>query len=1122
MVDSLTLLRQVALTLLLCCVVAPTGFAVQEGTISGVVLESRQDEDNRNHLLVEVKGDDQAGADRLEIKLKGAGKIEMTPYKLPADWQWKWDGRILSAWGPETRLPVWLRFGVGDSPPPSQGDVVVFLDGKRTYRKKGIPVNPRPKVTVSDRFESIVQLPPRVSPGDVVEFEVLDPAKTPAGGTWTVGGADAVREVDSFRYRLTISESLKIGGRLSLSYTDPYGFDLYKTLEYEDVEIVLPADVEERPEISGVTEMAFPGSRFCAQGYYPTIESRYGLMLDGIPLGKPSASSSHVVIHRIPPKTPPGDKVVSGDPAKGFEGENKHQITVINIKGAIDRNELLKGESTPLSLWVEGTDVPITLELSNKTPQVVSLDGGELQEITTSGGAVNKVQKMVHAVSPGDFKLKYSLTLESCPGIYFESLFDDARNDFESGRSRTYEAMDKLSGGSRDAHDAARQAQDLFTRAREKVDRGIENGDIGPETAKVLRRFISDYEARLKTVLATPLPEKEEMATAPPETPASVPPEEPVVATVTDGWFAPTQGVWQGDDYFEDLPGKRLTKTGPAAWNAELDMVKGRPAVVIGIREKGRRWIRIEGQTNGSKLVPVKFRFKLIQGANEKIVYTEPEAKNHVALDGPAGAMQPFTASLEAHKGLPRFGHFLFDNAGGYVLEAELIRASGEETGLKVLVSGNVVETFGPNVKFIPVFINDPPAPGWLDGFTGRARRMAASSAAGIPVYFPLAPNGLPTSAEPSIQIQVVEPGVLSRLWGALPLTKSTERVKAENSMAVLSQRFETDSALTGGGKVVALLSNEDFDIVRPGGRAEAFAASQKLIVVHFDSSASTVAHELVHTMPYLWSSDQMLRDVKKRYHNNQDQNYGNGLRIIGFRDRRDGVQAIMGPQSFDNWITQGTYWHLLRQFRSRPDPELLLVRGFIARGDGVRVGALSPLYQVMGVADLEAGEAATGQWAIQLLDSAGNRLSHYPFTPRWVVPDLEIERSIVSVSQKIPWRPDVREVVLLGPSGPLDRRIISLNAPSVSFSTPIMGTKVRLRENKLQVSWRGSDADGDPLLYSLLYSPDNGRHWRMVAYEIKDTSFDLQVPGRPERIKIRVIATDGARSRLAEIAVRM
>ena len=1117
MVDS-----RFVVILFLSCLLVVSNFAAGEGTITGVVLESRQDEDNRNNLLVEVKGDEDAGADRLEIKLKGAGEIEMVPFKLPGDWQWTWDGKILSAWGPETRLPLWLRFGLGDSPAPAQGDVEVFLNGKRAYRKKGIPVKPRPKVTVSDQFENIVQLPPGVSPGDVVEFEALDPAKTPAGGTWTVGGTMAAGDMDPFRYRLTLPERLKIGGRLSLSYTDPYGFDLYKTLEYEDVEIVLPDEGEEKPMISGVTEMAFPGSRFCAQGYYPTIESRYGLMLDGLALGKPSASSSHVVIHRIPPKTSPGDKMVSGDRGKGFDGDNKHPLTVINIKGAIDRNKLLKGESTPLSLWVEGTEVPITLELSNNTPQIVSLEGGESQEITTSGGAVNKVQKMVHAVSPGDFKLKYSLTLESCPGIYFESLFDDARNDFELGRSRTYEAIDKLSEGSRDAHDAARQAQDLFTNAREKIDRGIENGDIGPETAKALRRFISDYEAQLKTVLATPLPAEEDIVTAPPETPASSPPEEPVTATVTDGWFAPTQGVWQGDDYFEDLPGKRLTKTGPAGWNAELDMVKGRPSVVIGIREQGRRWIKIEGRTNGSKLVPVKFRFKLIQGANEKIVYTEREAKNHVALDGPAGAMRPFAASLEAHKGLPRFGHFLFDSAGGYVLEAELIRAGGEETGLKVLVSGNVVETFGPNVKFIPVFINDPPAPGWLDGFTGRARRMAAASAAGIPVYFPLTPNGLPTSPEPSIQIQVAEPGVLSRLWSALPLTKSAERVKAENSMAVLSQRFETDSALTGGGKVVVLLSNEDFDIVRPGGRAEAFAASQKLIVVHFDSSASTVAHELVHTMPYLWSSDQMLRDVKKRYHNSQDRNYGNGLRIIGFRDRRDGVQAIMGPQSFDNWITQGTYWHLLRQFRSRPDPELLLVRGFIAKGDGVRAGALSPLYQVMGTADLEAGEAASGQWAIQLLDSAGSKLSHYPFTPRWTVPDLEIERSIVSVSQKVPWRPDIHEVVLVGPSGPLDRKVVSPNTPSVSFSSPIQGTKVKLRENKLAVAWRGSDADGDPLLYSLLYSPDNGRHWRLAAYEIKGTSFELPVHGRPERIKIRVIATDGTRSGLAEIAIRI
>lgn len=1102
--------------------VAFTGFAAQEGFISGVVLESRQDENQRNNLLIAVKGDDKAGADRLEIKLKNVSKLDMVSYKLPADWQWKWDGNILSAWGPEARFPLWLRFGLGESPVPRQGDVEVFLDGKRMFRKKGMLVIPRPRAMVADQFENIIQFPPKVSPGDKVEFEALDQDKTPAEGQWAVGGNVAVREEGTLHYQVTLPEQLKIGAGISLSYTDPYGFDLYRTLEYEDVEVMLPVDDKTKPIITGVTEMAFPGSKICVPGNYPTSESRYGLLLDGAELGKPSASSSQVVIHNIPSGTPPGEKLVSGNSTAGFSGENTQRLTIINVKGAIDRNKLLKGESTPLTLWVEGTDTPVTLELSNKTPQIVSLEGGELQEVVTSGGTVNKVQKMVHAVSPGDFKLKYSLTLDSCPGTYFESLFDDARNDFELGRNRTYEAIDKLSEGSGDAHDVARQAQDLFTRAREKIDKGIENGEIGPETARVLRGFISDYESQLKTVLATPLPEKEKIESAPPETPASSPPEEPVVANVTDGWFAPTQGVWQGDDYFDDFAGKQLTRSGPGMWNAELEMVKGRPAVVIGIREKGRRWIKIEGQTNGSTLVPVKFRFKLIQGSSEKIVYTEPEAKNHVALDGPAGVMRPFAASLEAHKGLPRFGHFLFDSAGGYVLEAELIRASGEETGLKVRVSGNVVETFGPNVKFIPAFISEPPASGWMNSFTDLAQRLAASSANDIPVYFPLAPNGLPTSSDPSIRIQVADPGVLTRLWSALPLTKSIEQVKAENSMAILSQRFETDSALTSGGKVVVLLSNDDFDTVRPGGRAEAFAASQKLIVVHFDSSSSTVAHELVHTMPYLWSSDQMLRDVRKRYHNSQDQNYGNGLRIIGFRDRRDGVKAIMGPQSFDNWITQGTYWHLLRAFRSRPDPELLLVRGFIAAGGGAQAGAFSAMYQVMGTADLEAGVGEAGDWGIQVFDASGNRLAHYPFTPHWFVPDLEIERSVVSISQKIPWQPGIKEVVLVGPSGPLDRKIFSDHKPDVVFTNPIGGTKISPTGKNFFVRWQGQDSDGDRLLYSLLYSADNGKHWRMAAYEIPETSFELVVHGHPKRIRLRIVATDGSRSGSDEIHVRL
>jgi hypothetical protein len=98
--------------------------------------------------------------------------------------------------------------------------------------------------------------------------------------------------------------------------------------------------------------------------------------------------------------------------------------------------------------------------------------------------------------------------------------------------------------------------------------------------------------------------------------------------------------------------------------------------------------------------------------------------------------------------------------------------------------------------------------------------------------------------------------------------------------------------------------------------------------VVHFDSYASTVAHELIHSLPYLWSDDQMIKEFKKSWHNSADKKDGNGLQIMRCRERRAHVPAVMGGQEYAPWITQASYYHLIDQFLKSPDPAQVLVKG--------------------------------------------------------------------------------------------------------------------------------------------------------------------------------------------------
>jgi hypothetical protein len=61
-------------------------------------------------------------------------------------------------------------------------------------------------------------------------------------------------------------------------------------------------------------------------------------------------------------------------------------------------------------------------------------------------------------------------------------------------------------------------------------------------------------------------------------------------------------------------------------------------------------------------------------------------------------------------------------------------------------------------------------------------------------------------------------------------------------------------------------------------------------------------------------------------------------------------------------------------------------------------------------------------------------------------------------------------------------------------------------------LKWEASDADGDPLTFTVLYSQDNGTTWNPVSSGISDTQLDVDLdhlPGGNQAI-FRVIVSDG------------
>ena len=1138
---------------LLVLVLNPGLLAAQQGSISGVVVATRTDAEQRETLLVKAPAS-VAGRAIDEIRLRVGRDVARgaSAALLPDGWRARADGAELrlagaAAAGADSLVARFVVPGVSQAVVAAlkQARIELFADGDRLVRAE-VPVDRRPAVDPDVPLDEVIGLPPVVVAGDTITLTPYDLTLTPYGGTWQIESADeaaadpemsepvagepAADGPPDYSFDLKLGASLGADLKLKVKYTDEWGDVLVEgdapTLE------LLPDLPGEGASIAGCTDKSFRGRVFCVCGWFPDEAARSRLTIDGTPLGDPLTSSRRVLYFRLPEQIAPGPHTVA---LAGADGSAS--IEVLELSGQIDQDELLRGQSTPIHITIAGTRDALSLRLVNHAPGAISLEGGDDQVITTSGGGTNSWTGRVQGHTPGDFHLTYELTAGRCPCAELastsadlpegETWYDDTFGRFKRGRDLANDAHDAGSDGDPDARDLAKAALDELARAREALKRGVESGDIGPETARLFEQYISSYESQARSVTAPapPVPiEDDEEGDDPRDTPPPVLYGEEIDPehTVTQGWFQPSQGVWQDDDDFRDAPGKQLTRLGPAAWRAELKMVADRRTALFGIRDdtgapKYTR-ILIGGDTTATRLGKVRFRFTLIQGGARQVIYEQPSARaQDIWLDGPPGPKREWRATINTQTGVPDNAEFRFA-PGAYVIEAELIRDdTGAPTGLKATVAGEAVTTTAPTLHFMPVALGDT-VPAAASVMGRRAQSLASTCAILLPKYLPVADRGITTTSLPLRAMPEVQPGVLRELVSLLPLADDSDTVRRARLRESLASWLTTQAALTGGGKVVALLARDEFNDLWPNDDVGAFASSQKLMVAPDTSLVGTIAHELAHTTPFIWSRDQMIGAFGFSYHNRDDQRYADGVELFPARSRHDTVESLMGPTG-GKWITQGTYWHLLEQFLARPDPPLIVTRGFLARAEGRLYGRLDALYEVMGVPDLEPGELSPAHVAIELRDAAGALLGRFPFRIEWRVADVETERSIAAFTFTVPDLDGATEIALVGPDGAvLHTRRRTASAPVVELVSPREAATAAVEGGRLTVEWRGSDADGDDLTYMVLYSPDGGATWRVEGYEVTGTSFDVPIVGRPAAPRVRVIATDGARSATAEV----
>ncbi len=825
------------------------------------------------------------------------------------------------------------------------------------------------------------------------------------------------------------------------------------------------------PRITGGTPQQFAGELICVCGYFPTAQSQNGITIDGKPWGVPVQASKNTLIFRLPADLTPGSHQIAGLSSADFSATDSITIVVLKINGYIDQQAIMRGQTTTMQVWVEGTTSVLKILLTNGTPQIIDLEGGIRQIATTSGGSPNSIKRKVRGIKRGDFVIDYALSEGSCPcdkdlpqdvdeaGTTDESTPDTPGDPISDEPPTVPAGTPSTSCPVQDVKGALEPSQGVWQ--DDPYFKQFQKKKAGNKLKKISETL---YQADLPMVRGRP--------------------------TLLFG---------TGDTNFDTI---LLEGTTTGSKPVRVDLL-------FTLFENNRKIKEIYR-------TPDQWDIYLDGTCGQPKAFT-------ISIDTKNGV-----PPLPDHE----FGMLASDS---YRIEAELMRAgTSVATGIKIEVRGPVVDTNVPTLHFIPMVFSDTPdpvSPKMTDGdLQSISDSLAKDSEEYIDDYFPVEPDAVRTVTgklrkrfglqEFKIpDLSKLDPAKYDELRDVISEARGQRADQMKDFHKDLLRQIIQDDLVSGRklaqeGVIILVLRSKDFtDFIPdedPGGPS-GISLADKLIVIRFNAKSDTVAHEFIHTREYPWHDNDMESECGVNYHNISETT-ANGHRIIyGITEDRlriTNMASIMGNGN-PWWINQCSYMHLLINLQKPPDPRVILVRGLLAQKDGRVAGALLPAYQLDGIIDLPG--AQDSKWAIVLRDQDGKTLARHPFEPVWRIPHTISDRHLISFSYRIEDHADAARIDLVGPSGLLSSRQFSKAPPEIRILSPEPHTITSV--GKIKIEWSGLSTNGNGLLYSVLYSSDGGNIWIDEVFEQPVTSADVNIDAAGKKHLIKIIATDGARS---------
>ena len=266
-------------------------------------------------------------------------------------------------------------------------------------------------------------------------------------------------------------------------------------------------------------------------------------------------------------------------------------------------------------------------------------------------------------------------------------------------------------------------------------------------------------------------------------------------------------------------------------------------------------------------------------------------------------------------------------------------------------------------------------------------------------------------------------------------------------------------------------------------------------------------------------------------------------------QDARD-YMTYCGPKWISDYNWRGVYNFLNNGSLTASQPDLSLAQALPELADApetlVLIGSVSddPARTVASGYRLQTSDLSASQiqklaysmnaqtqgqvldYALELVDGNNNLLYTQAYTvtlsdgfnlplqdePASSSQQSGSESAVLNYMLGVPYDPATAVIRVTRQGIELERLTVSANAPAVSIQTPSNGATIGA---SLNLTWSGSDADGDSLFYTVQYSPDAGTTWLALATHMSAASLTLDDTGElPASFggqgQIRVIASDG------------